>query len=297
VSTESIAVESPDLGTQPEPRAVESFNFQNPGHSIREGIKRLESAHEAFAGRFERALSDSYGATIELELQGIQQSTFTRYLASLPLPGVLGALRLQPFPGNVILELSAEAGLPLIELILGGTAEVFEERKLTLLERQLLEAVAGDAVGALGAALEPLGLEVVVEAWESDAQFLDLPAGELAILVKYGLRIGESPLIDRLVLIYPLSALQSIAEGNYDAAEPGVRDHLPAVTVPFHAHLQDSQIAYRDLAALRPGDVLRLDHSIDAPVIGFVGSRPLVAGRLGTTRNKLALEIAGWIDS
>ena len=128
MSTNSIAVESPDLEAQPASRDVESFNFQNPGRSIREGIRRLESAHEAFAGRFERAMSDSYGAAVELELQGIQQSTFTRYFTSLPLPGVLGALRLKPFPGTVVLEMSAEAGLPLIELILGGTAEDFEKR-------------------------------------------------------------------------------------------------------------------------------------------------------------------------
>lgn len=302
----SIAVESsPEAETAPVSQAAESFDFQNPGHSIREGIRRLESAHEAFAARFQRVIGDSYGATVKLELQGIEQSTFKSYLSTLPTPGLLGLLQLRPFPGTVILEMSSSVGLPLIELMLGGSPDDALQRKLTILERQLLQGVAEEAVSSLDHALEPLGLEIGVNSWEADGEFIDVPMTELAILVKYGVTFGESGVpTDRLVLTYPLSALQAIAEGTFDSGddaaerEPAhVRDHLPDVSLPFLVHLQPSRIGYSDIAELHPGDVLRLDHAIDDPVLGLVGTRPLVAGRLGTRRNKLALEIAGWIDS
>jgi flagellar motor switch protein FliM len=307
VDNSSIAVESPPgAETQPASRGPESFNFHNPGHSIREGIRRLEVAHEVFAGRFERALSDAFGATISLELQGIQQSTFTRYLEGLPVPGILGVLSLNPFPGTAVLEISSQVALPLIETMLGGSPEVGFERKLTPLERELVREVANDAVDALATALEPLGLTVEAQMWEADAQFIEPPAGELAILVKYGVTFGESGFPqERLVISYPLSALQAIAEGKHDTVEGDVpkgppakvADHLPEVLVPFFVHLQPSTVPYGDVVALEPGDVLRLDHALDDPVIGLVGDRPVLAGRLGTSKHKLALEIAGWIDS
>ena len=41
-----------------------------------------------------------FGATVTLELKGLQQSTFNRYLSGLPTPGVLGVISLEPFPGT-----------------------------------------------------------------------------------------------------------------------------------------------------------------------------------------------------
>jgi flagellar motor switch protein FliM len=71
---------------------------------------------------------------------------------------------------------------------------------------------------------------------------------------------------------------------------------LPDVLIPFAVRLQPSRVQFVDIAGLEPGDVLRLDHGLDDVAVGVVGDQAIVQGRVGKVRNKLALELEGWLD-
>jgi flagellar motor switch protein FliM len=107
------------------------------------------------------------------------------------------------------------------------------------------------------------------------------------------------------VLAYPVAALHDIAEGGapgqYEESSRCSREMLermiPGVPVGFSASLQPSRVAFGDLADLRAGDVLRLDHELDDLAVGMVGDVPVLEGRIGRGRSgRLAMEVTGWLD-
>jgi len=56
------------------------------------------------------------------------------------------------------------------------------------------------------------------------------------------------------------------------------------------------QLPAQEVAALQPGDVICLEHETDDPVIGRVGGKSLVRGRVGTSRRRVAIEVIDLVD-
>lgn len=298
------AVNAPGL----EPR---TFDFRNPGRAVLAGIRRLESAHDAFVSGFERMVGARLGTQVRIQLRGIDQLALDQHLQTTT-PAMLARLDLAPYPGAAVFEIGETAGLSAIDVMLGGNGRDPQPRKPTDLDQRLLSGMVEVATSTLRSSLEPLGVELTMGAVETDPTLFALSADPgFMVALRYGVAIGEdAPLHDHLLLAYPVATIQAIAEGDPGAAselvaleggEPGlpatVEDHLPDVPVPFAVRLQSTEISFGDIADLRPGDVLRLDHTIDEPALGLVDGRPLVVGRLGRRRNRLAIELSRWLNT
>jgi len=282
------------------------FDFRHPGKSASDGIDRLESAHDAFVESFQRLVAKRTGLQIRLEFQTVEQIGFGRYLRSMGPPAVLTAFKMAPYPGRAVIEIGSSVGLSMIDVLLGGSGESGPGRRLTDIENVLMSEVEAAAFEALGNALGSLGLEPEVEIENADPIQLAIQAGrDFVVVLQYRIAIGDDiPPQERLVLAYPVTVLHDIAEGG----APGGRDErvrsgraaieqlLPGLKVPFAVRLQPSQVRFTDLANLQPGDVLRLDHSVEDTAIGLVGDIPTVEGRLGATDGHMALRVTGWLD-
>ena len=73
-----------------------------------------------------------------------------------------------------------------------------------------------------------------------------------------------------------------------------LRALIPDVEVPLSVQLRPSSVPAVDVAQLRAGDVIRLEHRVDEPAIGMIGSRPVLTGRIGRQGRRLAVQIAQW---
>jgi flagellar motor switch protein FliM len=60
--------------------------------------------------------------------------------------------------------------------------------------------------------------------------------------------------------------------------------------------LGDARVEAGDLADLAPGDVIVLDHLVEAPLRVMVGNCERFAGFPGTRGRKLALQVSGLVD-
>jgi flagellar motor switch protein FliM len=301
VTTDTAAVDTTAPAAEPE-----GFDFRHPGKSARDGIDRLESAHDAFVESLQRSMADRLGSQVDIKFAGVEQVGLGRYLRTLPPPAVLTSFTMDPYPGRAVLEVGSAVGLGLIDALLGGTGEFADIRRLTDVEHKLMESVADCAFGALGRALEPLGVEPQIEIADADPIQLAIQAGrDFVVSLHYAVSVADGlPHRERLVLAYPVTALHDIAEGG----RPGERDErarsgreaiermIPGLDIPFCVRLQASRIRFDDLAGLEPGDVLRLDHSLEDLAVGFAGGVPVVEGRIGTARASLALEITNWLE-
>ena len=105
-------------------------------------------------------------------------------------------------------------------------------------------------------------------------------------------------------LCYPVSILRTVfaaldpqgggvpEEGLSPAA--GLSTQLAQMGVELCVHLRPSRIPAGDLVGLKPGDVLRLDHTTDEPALGAVRGVDLLRGSVGTRGGHLGFRVTSW---
>ena len=162
----------------------------------------------------------------------------------------------------------------------------------------------GRVLRELAYAFESLtALEPAVIHQESNPQFAQIGSpSDMVIVFVYDLRIGGQA--GQATLCVPFAALQpvldevtgnSLLAGRVEADAESVRDALAGrmgaapvtVSVSFHP----VALALSDIVDLRPGDVLPLDHRVDAPLEVSVGGVPRFAARPGRRGKRLACVI------
>lgn len=175
----------------------------------------------------------------------------------------------------------------LADLIMGGLGWV-EHRRPTELELTLVtERLRGFVTVVLRALDENIHAVELVPAEDEP-----LPAGGV-LQITLGI-VGPA---ER----YPLSIHVPVTS----EAEPEVQEVSPAAEVaaafslvPVTVSLRFSPVAVTaaDLTELCIGDVIRLDHTVDEPLVGVVDDRPLFNGRLGRCGRRAAVEIIDLIE-
>ena len=66
------------------------------------------------------------------------------------------------------------------------------------------------------------------------------------------------------------------------------------VEVEVGVTLRPSTITAAELASIQPGDVIRLDHRVDEPVIGRLGGTQIFTARAGRHGRRRAVQILEW---
>jgi flagellar motor switch protein FliM len=285
------------------------FDFRNPSKMARDHVRRLELTHETFQRAMSTQLSSILRTMVRLELLAVDQVTYDEYVRSMPNPTVIGQMSLKPLPGVVLVEMGTSTALTLVDRLLGGIGKSGLMRRPTELETPLLEDLLGVAAAALQQTFEPIvSVEAAVDTLEYNPNFAQaVNASEMVMVLSYSLGIVQGQLSEGLMTIcYPFSLLDHAWELAPVAEEPkqgaaaddrerfALEGAVPHLSVPVTVRLRSSSINASDLAGLQPGDVLRFDHKVDEPVLGVVGGKSLVEGRLGRKGSVAALEVTKW---
>lgn len=307
----AVSTTRPVPGATPEEptRRLRPFDFRNPKKLSRDHLRRLELTHEVFTRILGNELSTALRTLVRLELMAIDQITYDEYVRSMPNPTVIGRLSLDPLPGNALIELSTQTGLTLVDRLLGGMGKPGPTRRPTELEGILLNEVLSYTLPALAETFEPiLPIQPQLTALEYNPNFVQAAnPSEMVAVMSYSISILQGVHSDGLLTVcYPFALLQpALTEHEGDADEeqralPAAMQRgplgatLPDVAVPISVHLRASRIPARDLADLRPGDVLRLDHKVNEPVHGTVSGLDLLRGQVGRKGKNLAIRLSDW---
>ena len=296
--------------------AHSAFDFRRPSKFAREHMRSLESAHEVFQRKFSSLMTQALRTVVTIEPISTDQITYEDYIRSIPNPSVLATFTVDPLPGAVVLELSSQMGLTLIDRLLGGIGAPVPMRRPTELESNLLLELMGHVREALNEALAPLEkVNAQIKAIEFNPQFVQATApSEMVLMLSFTVALqGPMRTEGMLSVCYPFSTLapamskleshawhsqhqaleEGESEGEGEQAKP-IEVLLPKVPLGLTVQLRKSRVPAADLAALSPGDVIRLEHRVDEPAIGVVGGRQVLRGRLGRKGRRLALQLADW---
>lgn len=281
------------------------YDFRRPNKFTREHVRALQIASETFARQFTTVLSTTLRTVSQVQAKGIHQLTYDEYIRDVPNPTYLAILSLAPLAGASIFHLPLPVVMTAVDRLLGGPgAGLAIHRPLTEIEQSLMRDLLGRVLRELAYAFESLtALEPAVLHQESNPQFAQIGSpSDMVIVFVYDLRIGGQA--GEATLCVPFASLQpvldevaanSLLAGRVEADAESVRESLAgrmgAAPVTVSVSFPPVTLALSDIVDLRPGDVLPLEHRVDAPLEVSVGGLPRFAGRPGRRGKRLACVI------
>jgi flagellar motor switch protein FliM len=291
-------------------QTVGLFDFRRPDKFSRDHVRSLRTAHEVLARDLGRSLSQRLRCLVTLEALAVDQITYEDYVRSLPDPSVLAILGMDPLPGPAVMEMSVQIGRSLVDRLLGGSGAPALMRRPTSVEAALLHELMEQAIQPLTDAMSPFeAVTPELQRLEFSPQFAQVIAPtDMVLVLTYQMSLVTDMRVDgSFSLCYPYPTLEP-AMGSMEQklwGEPGSSnspedesrpfgDLLPDLDTPLSVRLKPSPVPACELAALQPGNVVRLNHKVHEPAIVEVGDAAVLRGHLGQQGRRFVVQIVDW---
>lgn len=289
------------------PAGAVPYDFGRPIQLSREHARHLQQAFDSFARQATTVFTSALRVVCQVSLADIKQHSYGEYVDCLPVPTYLTLFSVDPMPGRGLLELPLGATMSCVDHMLGGPgAKVQPLRPLTEIEAGVVSGFVGRLLGEMRYALAALvPLEPRVSGVEYSPQFAQIAAAaDTMVVVRLDLRIAER--LHHFSICLPFSGLlpylvAGAAPAPVSDRERQERDHAAALVraqfaeVPVEASVRfrSTALAPEVLAALQPGDVLRLAHPSSAPLDVVVDDTTFAHATAGARGARLAALIVG----
>jgi flagellar motor switch protein FliM len=269
------------------------------------GLRLLRVRHEDFISALAARLSIHLGMEVGLQMSKLEAMPFQKFSDGLANPTFLTMLKLQPLAGIGLLDIPPRLGLCIVDRELGGPARIPEESsQVGKMEARLLSLAVGVIVHEWCSSWSDL-LEVrpTVLGNESNSRFLRTSSPETPMLV-VGVEARLGDLVEQMQFAFPHPMLEPLAlklnagvnngekldaaaktaaaqwNARFDDLEVEVKAELPAIQLPA-----------RQLAGLKPGDVLTVPPELMNQVQLRLADRPGFVGNLGLCNQRRAVKI------
>lgn len=295
-----------------------SYDFRYPDKFSRDQLRTVQTIHDTYGRLVMNALAAQARTSVAVQFSSIDQMPFSEYLQSLESPTCIFVAPAAPLSGHIVLELSLNIAVHLIDRMQGGTGlrpRIPNSGEVTDIERALMLSVGRWLAGEFG------------QAWQEITRF-NLPQPELhlyphqvrqilgsevTLAVVYEVRIFQQ--IGQLSVAIPGSTLEPVmsrlsASTLFAAAgaradtsghlrseidEPVGRVHLPV-----SVNLGRAVLTMADIVDLRIGDVIVTDQDVHSALEMSVSGETLFEvrpGRIGSRMATQVINITGGIGS
>jgi len=287
-------------------RKIKIYDFKRPDKFSKDQIRTVSIMHETFARLTTTSLSAQLRSLVHVHVASVDQLTYEEFIRSIPNPTTLAVVDMDPLKGSAILEIDPAITFSIIDRLFGGQGEGAKfSRELTDIEQSVMEGIIVRVLGNLRESWSTvIDLRPRLGGIEVNPQFAGIvPPQEMVVLVTLETKVGEvegmmnlcipyltiEPIISKLSAQYWYS---SVRRGTTTENLNILRDRLSTVSVTLSAEVGNMDIPVRDVLALRPGDIIRLDSvRVADPMPLKVGDRKKFLCRPGVLGNKLAVQI------
>ena len=285
---------------------VQPYDFRQPLFLSATELRRLRLRHEEFVRALSARLSIYLRLEFALQLSNLQTIPYRKFTEGLPNPTHLSLFKVEPLRGIGILAIPPRLGLTMVDRQLGGAGQSvaadhdFSEIEMALLDQAVL-LVLGEWCNHWGSLQE---LRPILLGHENNAQFLQTAAHDtILIVLAMEAKLGDCTEFIQFAL--PCFTLEPLIRklGRLTDAEPPDANALPVrlqwnrnfddVPVPITAIWDQLVLSAREVANLKPGDILPLDPRCTRQVKLRLADRPKFEGHLGTTGGKWAVALTG----
>ncbi len=305
---EEIIHEEP---TSAEPE-VKIYDFKTANKFPKEQMRTLSIIFENFASLLTTHLSATLRTVTEIDVIPIEELAFSEFVNSMPTPVILPIFEMQPLRGQLLMGISPEIAYAMVGCLFGGAADYSDTSKaFTEIEMAIIERNVRKIMPLLDEAwARVLKVRTKVERIETSTQFAQILAmNETIAIVTLNVKIGNSEGL--MYVCLPHLAVEPIAgqlntramfsPPHYDDEDSAlvaerVEQNLKKSIVTLSATFNETTATAWDILNLQVGDVIRIDHDVDEPIVMRVEHIPKFHGVIGSHKKKYAVQIIDVIE-
>ena len=290
-------------------KQVTDYDFKRPAKFSKEHLRTLEIIYENYGRLISTNLPLYLRKSVQTTVASSETVTFSEFSNALSNPVILGIVDFKPLNGSIIIELSPNLGFAMIARMLGGPGLPLEKnRDFSEIEMTIIEKLM---VLCMQLMKDPwknvLDINPVMERIETNAQFAQIiPPSDMIAIVTMNIRIGETEgfmniclpfftledVMDKLNTKYWFSSMQEEDPTDY---EEYLEAMIRRVDVPVRAVLGTSSISVNEFLGLVPGDVIRLNTTLESEMDVFVGNIRKFTAMPGSSKDKYAVRVTSVI--
>lgn len=301
-SGQDVAAEAPE----PEPEAkVRVYDFRTANKFSKEQIRTLHFIYDNYASRLSTFLSGTLRVICEAEVLSIEEQTFSELSNSMPSPVVASIISMPPLQGSSLFWVSPAVAYEIISRLLGGTGEKQAiDKSFTEIELSIMERVIKSMLSIMNEAWEKINkVNAHLERIETSPQYVQIvSANEPIAIITMKVSIGETT--DIINICLPHVALQPIAKQLvmqtwYSDSQRHVQSsngnevgrNLSGVYLTLNVVFNETKATVKDILNTEVGDVIQVDHNINAPVTVKVEHIPKFRGFVGMQGSNYAVKV------
>jgi len=276
--------------------AVQPYDFRHPVFLSANELRKLRLRHEEFIRALAARMSIHLRLEFGLQMAKLHTITYQKLIESLPNPTHLTLFKVEPLRGICILDINPRLGLTMVERLMGGPGHsVAITRDLSEIEVALLDQIVQVILNEWcnhWASLKELRLTLLGH--ESNGRFLQTAPHDTVMLgLTMEARLGDC--MEQMQIGFPYYTLEPLVRQLGEEIDAEARSQnscaagslkwnrdLDRVSVPVTAGWDNLEIPARELAALKPGDVLQLAPDCANQVRVRLAKTNKFAGTLGT---------------
>lgn len=304
---ENIAPSLSDMVNAEKEKKYKIYNFKRPDKFSKDQLRALETIHEAFARNCGLLFTSFLRTNVEIDVVSVDQLTYNELVRSMPRPISVGIIEGQPFVGQMLLGISHEVTMCIIDRMLGGTGSNRNKPKdLSDIESNMMQRTFGKVLKHLSDSWKGIApVRYNLKAFEESYHLIQItPPGEIVAAITLEVTIGNQdsglislcypyPMLEHYIESLSSSHLFSTKDAEHDESEPTFEKELLEkmhyANVPVAVLVGGTSMSVRQMLELKPNDVIRLDRLAGSDLLLCLNHKPKFFCQPGTLRQNMAV--------
>ncbi len=263
----------------------------------------LERVFRDFAKLLTRNVRATIGAPFEASVGPFRHTRWDEFVSSIPDTSTICIFTAPPALPRAVWQIDDPTMYVILASMVGGRTANTPSRSMTDLELRLFRGFTEETLGVFAQAWAQITLlrPSVVEIGSLN-QSLDLfPDHEPMMHIQLEMRTGDvegtanacmaTAVLQRLLSEHAVSA--GAFPEPLPLHETPFQDTAGRAEIPITAEIGRTTVSVGAVAALAPGDVIRLSKHYSEPLVVYVAGRPKLRGTMGVYRGHMAVRITG----
>lgn len=289
-------------------KKIQSYNFWSPDRFSKEQMRAVELIHEDLAERLTTSMPTFLRTNIRPRLSHSEQGRFHDFLADFPDNTLFHMIVLAPLPGQIVVTLSPDISMLILEQRLGGKVErKYQERQPTDIDQSLLRGLIEHMLGDIKASWSKVvNIEPALEDSTINQHWVQMVIGnERVMMVTFEITIqGQTGTLNIFVPFSTLKPIMNVLnphiwisgrrEQKHDLSILARnRQNLEVVPLNVRVILGEIDLTVQDIQRMAEGDILQLGTSVSQPLLMQISNQRLFLTRVGKVGNRLGVQICG----
>jgi len=285
-------------------RSVRAVDFRLPRTFERAQLRSLELLLEAASRPAANLLGAALRRSVRLELAELDQLSFASLLEAGGGHALVITLGLHPLVGRAVIVLPATQALALVEMRLGGAGDAVEDRVLTELEQQIAVRLFDEFASLIATTIsQQMPVQAERLHAEPSLEFVQsIPLSEMCVVARFAFQVADAS-ASTLSLVFPYGLLRPVVEqmstrivtpeDSNELFRSALARRIEDVPVVARVRMRPKTLSSQALLAMRPGDVIPLEHRTTSPLSVVVDGVELYRAVLGQSGSRVAAVVVG----